>query len=82
MHSPCQPLPVAVDTVLSVHTVRDETQLTLDKNPHNCDDSFSSGSSLTKGQEDDDCKDSLNELPFSSESTPMTSHECKLTGWP
>ena len=36
---------------------------------------------MTKGQEDDDHKDSLNELPFLSQSTPMKSHECKLTGW-
>ena len=35
-----------------------------------------------KGQEDDDYKDGLNEIPFPSQSTQMTSHECKLTGWP
>ena len=35
-----------------------------------------------KGQEDDEYKDSLNEIPFPSQSTQMTSHECKLTGWP
>ena len=34
-----------------------------------------------KGQEDDDYKDSLNELLFSSQSRQMTSHQCKLTGW-
>ena len=48
----------------------------------NCNDSFSFlGSSLTKGQEDDDYKDSPNEIPFPSQGTQLTSHECKLTGW-
>ena len=31
-----------------------------------------------KGQEDDVYKDSLNEIPFPSQSTHMISHECKL----
>ena len=36
-----------------------------------------------RGQEDDDDnEDSLNEIPFPSQGTLMTSHECKLTGWP
>ena len=51
---------------------------------NNCDDSFSSlGSSLTRrsGWYDDN-KDSLNAIPFPSQGTLMTSHECKLTGWP
>ena len=53
------------------------------KNPQNCNDSFSSlGSSLTKGSVKWWYIDSLNKLPFSSQRTPMTSHECKLTGWP
>ena len=74
---------MVVDSVLSVQTIRDEEQKTLHKKPQNWNDSLSSlGSSLTKGQEDDDHKDGLNELPFSSQSTPTTSHECKLTGWP
>ena len=34
-----------------------------------------------KGQEDDDHKDTLNEIPFSSQRTPMTFEKCKLTGW-
>ena len=33
-------------------------------------------------QEDDDHMDSLYELPFPTQSTQVTSHECKLTGWP
>ena len=37
------------------------------------------GSSLTTSQEDDDYKDSLNELTFSSLCGQMESHECKLT---
>ena len=38
------------------------------------------GSSLTKSQEDDDHKDSHNELPFSSQCTPTSSHEVQ-TDW-
>ena len=49
-------------------------QWALDKNPQNSIDSFSSGSILTTSQEDGDNKDSLNELPFSSQSTWMKLH--------
>ena len=37
---------------------------------------------LTTSQQDEDYKDSLNELPFSSQRTWIKSHKCKLTCWP
>ena len=37
-------------------------QKTQDKNPQNCNDSFSSGSILTTSQQDGDNKDGLNEI--------------------
>ena len=49
-------------------------QQKLDKKPQNCNDSFSCGSILTTSQHDGDNKDSLNELPFSSQRTFMKSH--------
>ena len=49
-------------------------QQKLDKKPQNCNDSFSCGSILTTSQHDGDNKDSLNELPSSSQRTFMKSH--------
>ena len=63
--------------VLLLETVRDEIQLTLEKNSQNCKHSFCLGSFLTtRARRYDDCKeDSLSEIPFSSLDTETRSLE-------
>ena len=64
-----------------METVRYEIQLTLNKNPQNCDDSFCLGSFLTtRSRRYDDNKDSLSEIPSSSLGTQTRSHEVQ-TDW-
>ena len=65
--------------VLSVEIVRDEIQLTPDKNPQNCKNSFCLGSFLTtKSRRYDDYKDSLSEIPFSTPCCSVAAGFCHV----
>ena len=60
-----------------------QIQLTLDKNPQNCKNSFCLGPFLTtKSRRYDDYKDSLSEIFFRNYAHKQGHMKCKLTGWP
>ena len=72
---------VLVDLLCLWKPKRDEIQLTLDKKPQNCKNSFCLGSFLTtRSRTYHDYNDSLSEIPFSSLDTQSKSHEVQ-TDW-